>query len=258
MDDPSGSLCDRRSPSCEERGSCRSIGRARAPSERERRFTQGSCVISLCRPQIRSARVRPARFVVETPSPTYPPAHAKPASRSNPTELYQSRGTPSGPPHSCVVRAVPIAGHRFSITRRSSSKTSRFPIEWILYARGEMVGSTSSSDRDPIVRRALRVDDQVPSIGERLLSGPTDLVPERLRKRLGHHHQRVQRHHVATSVRQERGVSLGREHDDFGRHAAAPRPDSSHRYVFDFLSVRRPSPLCVPRHEPGRGASRAG
>ncbi len=58
--------------------------------------------------------MRPARFVVPTPSPTYPPAQARPDTRSSPTELYQSRGMPMGPPHVWDTLTAPICGKRLA------------------------------------------------------------------------------------------------------------------------------------------------
>ena len=52
----------------------------------ERCPTQGRRVRGVSAPVIRSASVRPARLVVATPSPTYPPAQARPEPRSKPTE----------------------------------------------------------------------------------------------------------------------------------------------------------------------------
>ena len=43
---------------------------ARAPTAATRDRPTGRCVMSVSRPRMRSASVRPARFVVETPSPT--------------------------------------------------------------------------------------------------------------------------------------------------------------------------------------------
>ena len=60
----------------------------------ERCPTQGSAVSGVSAPVMRSASVRPARLVVDTPSPTYPPAQARPVARSRPTEECQSRGMP--------------------------------------------------------------------------------------------------------------------------------------------------------------------
>src|SRR5664280_346490 len=54
-------------------------------------LTHGRRVSSVSSPRMRSLRVRPARLVVATPSPTYAPAHAMPLAWSSPTELYQSR-----------------------------------------------------------------------------------------------------------------------------------------------------------------------
>lgn len=48
----------------------------------ERLASQGKSSRSPSAPVIRSASVRPARFAVATPSPTYPPAYAQPLCRS--------------------------------------------------------------------------------------------------------------------------------------------------------------------------------
>ena len=88
---------------------------------RDRWPTHGRAVSSDVVSVMRSARVRPARFAVPTPSPTYPPAQARPVSRSRPTEDVQSRGTPRGPPQRWVMAASAAAGRssaRVAASRR--------------------------------------------------------------------------------------------------------------------------------------------
>ena len=62
-------------------------------------------------PATRSASVRPARCVVVSPLPTYPPAHPNPVDGSKLTLAHQSRGTPSTPHHAWSMRAERAAGN---------------------------------------------------------------------------------------------------------------------------------------------------
>ena len=74
--------------------------RSGSGSQRRLRWlTQGRVTRSLSAPVTRSASVRPARLVVATPSPTYPPAQPIPVPRSSPTDAAQSRAMPRQPPH---------------------------------------------------------------------------------------------------------------------------------------------------------------
>src|SRR6266540_3300147 len=92
----------------------------------ERCPTQGSRISSVSRPSTRSASVRPARFVAATPSPTYPPAWPIRVAGSKPTEAYQSRGTPSGPPQVWLISwsTSANAGKSSVSARASSAKTA--------------------------------------------------------------------------------------------------------------------------------------
>ena len=115
---------------------------------------------------IRSASVRPARFVVATPSPTYPPAHARPVARSSPTEQTQSRGSPEGPPQRWVTAASARPG-----TARTEHQLAhgapRVAVEARAIAEPKWYGAPRP-EGEAVVGGALSVDDQVAGVVERL------------------------------------------------------------------------------------------
>ena len=197
----------------------------------ERWLTHGSRVSSVSRSSTRSRRVRPARLVVATPSPTYPPAQARPVERSSPTDAHQSRGTPSGPPHACET-VVP-AQHREQVDEglEEVPEDRLVTVEPRPDPRAQVVRRAAAAEHDPVVGGALAVDDQVPEVGERLAPGQPDLVPDRRVDRLGRDDQGVDGDAGPPVPGQRRGEALGRADDGRApgrrRGRCAPRAERS-------------------------------
>lgn len=75
--------------------------------------------------------------------------------------------------------------------------------------------ATAAKD-EPVVHRALAVNDHVPMLTEGLSVAQTDLVPERLRQGCGGHDQRVDRCHGPSVTGQPGGPCLGGPDDVAG------------------------------------------
>ncbi len=132
-------------------------------------------------------------------------------------------------------------------------------------ARSEPIAGATATERDPVVDRALPVDDHAPIVAERLAVAQTDLVPHGRRERFGGDHQRVERHERSPFARQVAGVGLGRPHDDVGGDGATVgahrRPRRPMTVVSPGARHDRRSRRCVPRSRrrvvPRRGPARA-
>ncbi len=67
--------------------------------------------------------MRPPRLAAATPSPTQPPAHARPVARSAATVGIQSRCAPNTPDQACTIATSRVAGQSacsFSVSRRTA------------------------------------------------------------------------------------------------------------------------------------------
>ncbi len=173
----------------------------------ERWPTHGSRTSSVSRPSTRSRRVRPARFVVATPSPTYPPAQASPVPRSSPTEALPVAGDPERPAPGVGEAGAPQ--HREQVEQRRVQRGEHpvVVVELRPDPRAEVVRRPAAAEDQPVVGGPLAVDDQVPVVAERLTVPQPDLVPDRLRQRLGGDDQGVDRHRRARVARQRRRSS---------------------------------------------------
>ena len=145
--------------------------------DRERWPTHGSRVSSVSRPRTRSRRVRPARLVVLTPSPTYPPAQPSPV-----VAVQPDRGAPVARD---AERAAPRVGdpgareHREQVDQ-GLAQLGEDPVVAVVAGpdpRAEVVRRPAAAEHQPVVGGALAVDDQVPVVGERLASAQPDLRP---------------------------------------------------------------------------------
>ena len=85
----------------------------------------------------------------------------------------------------------------------------------VLFAdrRVQPVGRTAAADRDPAVRGALRVEEQVPQVGDQHPALPADLGPDVVGQRLRRDHQRVEGQEPPALAGQQRRVRLGRAQD---------------------------------------------
>ncbi len=136
------------------------------------------------------------------------------------------------------------------------------PIEVGPDRRAEVVGRAAAPERDAVVRRPLAVDDQVPSVGHRLAAGPSDLVPDLGRERLGREHQRVDRHDRAARPGERRGPRLGRADDDVGSDGAVLRAqrapvDRLHACLLEERDAGALDDVGEAAREPGRMDRRA-
>ena len=167
--------------------------------------------------------MRPARFVSVTPSPAYPPAVAKPDVRSNRTEGNQSRGTPSTPPHRCVIAMSCSAGNSCDQAAMQRLVDAARVLVRRVDARTPVVRRTTSTERDASVGGALGVDQEPAIVVQGLAIVPADLLPEVVGDRFGRDHQGVDRDERATVLRQRCGVALQRPNDHLGADGAARR-----------------------------------
>ena len=124
-----------------------------------------------------------------------------PVARSKPTDGYQSRGTPTAPPHRCVIAASPSAGNSDRSVACSDANTRGSRSNCGPHARAEVVRRAAAAEREPAVGRALAVDDHVAEVGERRARVEPRLGPERVGQRLGRDHQRVDRRDRAPQAR---------------------------------------------------------
>ena len=118
----------------------------------------------LSAPLIRSARVRPARLVSATPSPTYPPAQPIPVSGSSPTDrLPVAVARPSGPPQWCVISA-PVEDREQVDQRRGRRCAAVDPVAVVREQdrRAQVVRGAAAPEGEPVVGGPLAVDDEVP------------------------------------------------------------------------------------------------
>ena len=88
-------------------------------------------------------------------------------------------------------RAAPGTARRSGL--RAAPRTPRHPVVGGADPRAEVVRRAAAAEDHPAVGRALAVDDQVPVVAERLALAQPDLVPHRVRQRLGGDDQRVDR-----------------------------------------------------------------
>src|SRR5207244_13387740 len=86
----------------------------------------------------------------------------------------------------------------------------RVPLGLLADRPPQRVGRAAAADRDPAVRRPLRVEEEVPPVADRQPLTPSQLVPDRRRQRLGRDHQAVQREEPEPLARELRRVRLGR------------------------------------------------
>ena len=91
----------------------------------------------------------------------------------------------------------------------------------------EVIRRAATTERDAVVGRSLRVDDEMTAVADRLAIAPTDVVPERRRQRLGRDDERVDRDEASFRSGKLRRVALGRTHDDVGAHGAALGHDAT-------------------------------
>ena len=82
-------------------------------------------------------------------------------------------------------------------------------VDW----RTETIRRSAPADRDAVVGRALRIEEEVVCVGDRLAAIPAELVPDSLRQRLGRDHQRVERQVGARLLLELHGEGLGCTHD---------------------------------------------
>ena len=128
-------------------------------------------------------------------------------------------------------RAAPVVRDRRRLRRRREVAVERAPqplldgvVALVLLAdrRVQPVGRAAPADRDPAVGRALRVEEQVPEVGDQLARRPSRSGPHVVGQRLGRDHQRVERQEPPALARQLRRVRLGRPQD-------GARPDGALR-----------------------------
>ena len=89
--------------------------------------------------------------------------------------------------------------------------------------RTETIRRSAPADRDAVVGRALRIEEEVVCVGDRLAAIPAELVPDSLRQRLGRDHQRVERQVGARLLLELHGEGLGCTHDVVGADGAVLR-----------------------------------
>ena len=159
-------------------------------------------------------------------------------------------------------RGVACAGKEVVKDSRQLGEDRRVSIEPRPDLRTEVIRRTPSSEGDPIVRGALGVDDEVPTVAHRFAVRPLHVVPERPGKRFGRDDEGVERDETAREPREPRRVSLGRAHDDIGAHKPVFRDKTAG------LDLERRCPLvhrdATPEHraeqparQPGRLERRA-
>jgi hypothetical protein len=209
-------------------------------------------------PRIRSRRVRPARLVVETPSPTYPPAQARPVPVSRPTDVNQSRAMPSGPPHRWVIWRHRPGREQVDQGVAHGLVHAAVAVELGPDGRAEVVGRAPAAEGHPAVLGALTVDDQVAVVGERLPSAR----PVSAQNESGRGSVAIMSEYTGTRVRsspcQRAGVALGGPHHGAGPHRA---PDRSHPAGTGWpapRSARRWRPRGAPPPRPGRAPAGPG
>ena len=93
------------------------------------------------------------------------------------TEGDWSRGIASGPPQRWVIEPSRVGKSSRSVAS-SEAKTFGFSSIARLDRRTEVVRRAATAEGDAVVARALSVDDEVSVVGEGLVLGEADLVPE--------------------------------------------------------------------------------
>ena len=226
---------------------------------RERCPTHGCRTSAVSWPSTRSRRVRPARLVVATPSPTYPPAQARPVPRSSPTDAHQSRGMPSAPPQAWSIRAAADRREQVHQGLPELGEDPGVAVELGPDPRAEVVGRAPAAEDQAVVVGALAVDDQVPVVGEGLAAGQPDLVPGGPGERLGGQHERVDRHHRAALAGEAGRVALGGPHHHLGAHGARGGDRATRARSGARGSARGPAPRAARRRRrAGAPAARDG
>ena len=86
---------------------------------------------------------------------------------------------PSGPPHRCVTAASATAGNSSPRVCFRSLNTLGTWSKGRPDGRSQMIRRPPAAEGQPVVRRALAVDDHVPPVAERGPPGQPDLLPHR-------------------------------------------------------------------------------
>ena len=164
-------------------------------------------------PRIRSARIRPPRLAAATPSPTQPPAQARPGrgvggDRRHPVALGAEHARP-GVRDRHLARGRP---QRVQLLGEAAHGPV-LDLAVAVVARAPVVRAPPAADRDAAVGGALDVGVRQRRVGDRLGVRPADLVPDRLRERVGDDDRRAQRDDLPPEPGQAGRVALGGAHD---------------------------------------------
>jgi hypothetical protein len=147
--------------------------------------THGNRVSSVSRPRIRS-RGSGRRGSRSRRRPRRSPRPGDPVLRSRPTPACQSRAIPAPAPG--VRERVSRRPGRGRRAWRAGRRRPGVAVEPGLDARAGVVRRAAAAEREPVVRRPLSVDDQMPEVRERLARRQPGRRPERGGQRLGRHH----------------------------------------------------------------------